>query len=119
MKKALCIIGVGLVAGAAAIFLLLNKKKDSDESCDFQEVDEKDSVDEEDSLTPAGTAYQNFIYADEKSSAIGTIYERHKSAAETMKKSVETIQENIKVSDGLNNDINQVSAELDRMSSED
>lgn len=47
------------------------------------------------------------------------MYSRHEDAATIMSDSVYAIRENIKVSESTNDEIDDVSAELDRMISED
>ena len=59
------------------------------------------------------------VYEDVKSSVIGSMYSRHEGAATVMKDSVDTIRENIKVSEKTNDEIDEISSELDKMISED
>jgi hypothetical protein len=54
-------------------------------------------------------------YEDVKGSAIGNMYTRHEGVASIIKESIDTIRERVKT----NNNIDQVSAELDKMLSED
>lgn len=55
------------------------------------------------------------MYEDVKRS----MYSRHEGAATVMKDSVDTIRENIKVSEKTNDEIDEISSELDKMISED
>ena len=54
-----------------------------------------------------------------KSTAIGSIFSRHEDAASTVRANVETIRKNLKVPTETNNEIDEVSAELDKMMNED
>ena len=47
------------------------------------------------------------------------MHSRHEDAAIAISDSIEEIRENIKVSESTNDEINEVSAELDKMLSED
>lgn len=123
MKKVLYVVGAGLVIGGAVIviFLLNNKKKEQghDEDSDCKEQDRKQSPVEDVSLAEVVSAQEETKYDDVKSSAIGNMYSRHEEAATIIKDSVDTIRENVKVSADSNNEIDEVSAELDRMLKED
>lgn len=121
MKKVLFVVGVGLVVGAAAattFYFLNNKKKKnaSEEACEYKNFDDKV---EEESSTDVIIAKDEPMYEDIKSSAIGSMYSRHEGAATVMSDSVDAIRENIKVSEDTNDEIDDISAELDRMISED
>lgn len=104
MKKILCVVGIGLVVGVAVYLLLNNKKK---KECNVCTVHKKTEPKEEP------------IYEEVKTSAIGSMYERHGEAANLMKETVETIRETVKISEDTNKEIDEVSAELDKMLSED
>ena len=121
MKKALCIVGMGLIIGGAvmAIYLLNSKKKEYSENTECKEPKKKQSPMEDMSLTKTATTREEPIYENIKSSAIGSMYTRHEDAATTMRDSVEAIRENLKVSTDINNKIDEVSTELDKMLSED
>ena len=121
MKKALWIVGVGLIIGGAtmAIYLLKSKKKEYDENTECKEPAKKQSPVEDMSLKKSATTQEEPIYEDIKSSAIGSMYSRHEDAATIMRDSVEAIRENVKVSANTNNEIDEVSAELDKILSED
>lgn len=121
MKKVLFVVGVGLVVGAAAAttyYFLNNKKKKNaaEEACEYKNSD--DMVEKE-SSTDVIIAQDEPMYEDVKSSAIGSMYSRHEGAATVMSDSVDAIRENIKVSEDANDEIDDISAELDRMISED
>lgn len=58
-------------------------------------------------------------YEDVKGLAIGNMYTRHEGVASIIKESVDTIRERLKISVNTNNNIDQVSAELNKMLSED
>lgn len=121
MRKALCIIGAGLIIGgtAAIIYLLSNKKKKHDTCHDFKEPEKKQSSVMDAPLTRAELTREEPVYENAKKSAIGSMYSRHEGAAAIMRDSVETIHENVKISENTNNEIDKVSAELDKMLSED
>lgn len=121
MKKVLFDVGVGLVVGAAAAttyYFLNNKKKKnaSEEACEYKNSDDRV---EEESSTDVIIVQDESMYEDVKSSAIGSMYSRHEGAATVMSDSVDAIRENIKVSEDTNDEIDDISAELDRMISED
>lgn len=121
MKKGLCIVGaVGLIIGAAiAICLLNNKRKEHDAYPEYKEPEKKQVPVADEPLTKAAPVQEEPIYEDAKSSAIGSMYYRHEGAATIIRNSVETIRENVNVSENTNNEIDEVSAELDKMLSED
>lgn len=121
MKKATCIVGVGLIIGgvAIAIYLLSSKKKENDENTECKEPEKKQSPVEDMPMTKSATTQEEIIYENIKSSAIGSMYSRHEDAAITMKDSVEAIRENVKVFADTNNEIDELSAELDKLLSED
>lgn len=121
MKKALWIVGVGLIIGGAtmAIYLLNSKKKEYDENTECKEPAKKQSPVEDMSSKKSATTQEEPIYENIKSSAIGSMYSRHEDAATIMRDSVEAIRENVKVSANTNNEIDEVSAELDKILSED
>lgn len=107
MKKALYIIGAGLIISSAAAIYLLNKNKK-----------EQSPVDDA-TLATVVPNQEEPVYEDVKSSAIGNMYSRQEGAATIIRNSVEAIRENVKVSENTNNEIDEVSAELDKMLSED
>lgn len=123
MKKVFYIIGAGFIVGAAtaAVLYLLSskKKKDCGVGCDYQGSDEESAAADDELSTEVTLPQDGPVYEDVKSSAIESMYSRHESADTIMSDSVETIRENIKVSESTNNKIDEVSAELDKMLSED
>lgn len=121
MKKALCTVGVGLIISGTvmAIYLLNSKKKEYNERPESIEPEKKQFRMEDMFLKMAVSTQEEPIYEDVKSSAIGSIYSRHEDAATIIRDSVETIRENVKVSTSVNNEIDELSAELDKMLSED
>lgn len=118
MKKAVYIVGAGLVIGGAAAIYLLNKKDTSHTIDNFSPESEATSEKEE-SLAKPEPKQQQAEYGDIKNQALGNMYTRHTDAAEVVKSSVEAICENTKTSKKTNNDIDAISAELDDMLSED
>lgn len=118
MKKAVYIIGAGLVIGGAAAIYLLSKKDTSHTIDNFSPESEATSEKEE-SLAKPEPKQQQAEYGDIKNQAVGNMYTRHTDAAEVVKSSVEAIRENTKTSKKTNNDIDVISAELDDMLSED
>lgn len=120
MKKVLYVVGAGLVVGAvAATFYWMKKKKVSEETCEHKKFDDKFEADNSESSKDVIIAQDEPVYEDVKSSAIGSMYSRHEGAATVMSDSVDAIRENIKVSEDTNDEIDDISAELDRMISED
>lgn len=122
MKRILYVVGAGLIVGAiAATFYWMNnkKKKASKEFCEHKDFDDKVEVKSTESTKDVIIAQDKPVYEDVKSSAIGSMYSRHGGAATIMSDSVGAIRENIKVSETTNDEINEISAELDKMISED
>lgn len=123
MKKVLYVVGVGLVVGAVAttFYFWNNKKKKnaSEEACEYKNSDDKMEEEKEESSTNVIIAQDEPVYEDVKSSAIGSMYSRHEGAATIMHDSVDAIRENIKVSESTSDELDDISAELDKMISED
>lgn len=121
MKKILYVVGAGLaVSAVAATFYFWNRKKKESPKNTCEYKNSNDSVEEKDkSLTDAIIVQDEPAYEDAKSSAIGSMYSRHEGAANIMRDSVDAIRENIKVSERTSNELDDISAELDRMISED
>jgi|GEM_PF-2562412 NhaP-type Na+/H+ and K+/H+ antiporter len=122
MKKVLYVVGAGLVVGAVAatLYYMNNKKKKaSEEACEHKKFDDKFETENSESSKDVIIAQDEPVYEDVKSSAIGSMYSRHEGAANVMSDSVDAIRENIKVPEDTNAEIDDISAELDRMISED
>lgn len=122
MKKVLYVVGAGLVVGAVAatLYWMNNKKKKaSEEACEHKKFDDKFETENSESSKDVIIAQDEPVYEDVKSSAIGSMYSRHEGAATVMRDSVDAIRENNKVSENTNDEIDDISAELDRMISED
>lgn len=120
MKKVLYVVGAGLVIGAvAATFYFGNKKKASEKAYEYKNFNDKVEEEKDESSTDVIIAQDEPVYEDAKSSAIGSMYSRHEGAAAILSDSVDAIRENIKVSESTNDEIDDISAELDRMISED
>lgn len=122
MTKTLCIIGAGLIIGGtvATICLLSNKKKKEQNIChDCKEPEKAKSPVVEVPMTKVAPVQEKPVYEDVKNSVIGNIHSRHQGATAIIRDSVETIRENAKVSENINNEIDKASAELDKMLSED
>ncbi len=123
MKKFFYIVGAGLIVGVMAAivaYLLSNKKK---KKCkvfhDYKKSDDDKTYTANESLIKTAPIQEEFEYGDIKSSAVGSMYSRHEGAATVIKDSVDIISENVKVFENTNNEIDEVSAELDKMLSED
>ena len=120
MKRVLYIVGAGLVVGAVAVtFYWMKKKKASEETYEHKKFDDKFDAENSESSKDVIVAQEEPVYEDVKSSAIGSMYSRHEGAATVMKDSVDAIRENIKVSEKTTDEIDEISAELDKMISED
>lgn len=122
MKKVLYVVGAGLVVGAVAatLYYMNNKKKKaSEEACEHKKFDDKFETENSESSKDVIIAQDEPVYEDVKSSAIGSMHSKHEGTAIVMKDSVDAIRENIKVSEKTNDEIDDISAELDRMISED
>ena len=122
MKNVLYVVGAGLVVGAVAatFYFWVNKKKKASERADeYKNFNDKVEEEKDESSTDVIINQDEPVYEDIKSSAIGNMYSRHEGAATIMSDSVDAIRENIKVSESTNDEIDDISAELDRMISED
>lgn len=114
MKKVLYVVGAGLVVGAVAatLYCMNNKKKKvSEEACEHKKFDDKFETENSESS-------KDIIIAQDED-VKRSMYSRHEGAATVMKDSVDTIRENIKVSEKTNDEIDEISSELDKMISED
>ena len=120
MKKVLYVVGAGLVVGAvAATIYYVNKKKASEEVGEHKKSDDKLGTENSEFSKDVIIAQDEPVYEDVKSSAIGSMYSRHEGAAHVMSDSVDAIRKNFKVSEDTNAEIDDISAELDKMISED
>ena len=122
MNKVLYVVGAGLVAGAVATifyFWVDKKKKVSEKVDECKNFNDKVEEEKDESSSDVIITQDEPVYEDVKSSSIGSMYSRHEDAATIMSDSVYAIRENIKVSESTNDEIDDVSAELDRMISED
>lgn len=117
MKKAVYIVGAGLVIGGAATIYMLNKKRTTHTMNNVYPESETTSEKEE-SLAKTEPKQQQAEYGGVKSRAVENMYTRHTDAAEVVKSAVEVIHENAKTSEKVNNDIDAISAELDEMMGE-
>lgn len=120
MKKVLYVVGAGLVVGAiaAAFYFWNNKNKKAPEKvCEYQNFNDK--VEKDKSSSDVIIAPDEPVYEDVKVSSIGSIYSRHEGTATIMHDSVDAIRENIKVSESTSDELDDISAELDKMISED
>lgn len=117
MKKVLGVIGISLIVGVAAYLLLYNKKKEEHNvSADSKKSENQKGFTNDISLTKSEISQDDEPgYEEVKSSAIGDMYARHEGAACIIKESVNAIRENVIISEDTNNDIDQVSTELDKM----
>lgn len=122
MKKVLYIVGAGLAIGAVvAGFYWMNSKKDKTSEgvhknkTPYDKFEGKNSEPSKEVIVPQ----DDIAYEDVKNSSIGNMYSRHEGAATVMRESVDAIRKNIHVSDGTNDEIDDISAELDKMISED
>ena len=122
MKKVLYVVGAGFVAGAVATifyFWVDKKKKVSEKVDECKNFNDKVEEEKDESSSDVIITQDEPVYEDVKSSSIGSMYSRHEDAATIMSDSVYAIREIIKVSESTNDEIDDVSAELDRMISED
>ncbi len=123
MNKFFCIVGICSVVGAvsaSAVYLLSNKKnKGCRTNYDFKDHNNENMTTGNELSTNVTFTQDKPWFDDVKSSAIESMYSRHEDAAIAISDSIEEIRENIKVSESTNDEINEVSAELDKMLSED
>lgn len=117
MKKALGIIGIGLMGGAA-IFFLLNKKQKTKKHINTRSEDfSSDST--VSTINQNDTHVEKFGFEDVKASAIGNIYTRHEEASNIMKEAVDIICSRTDISEDENRDLDKISDELDELLRED
>lgn len=123
MKKVLYIVGASLVVSAVAttaVYLFSCKnKKECELSHDYKTSGGESASADNESLTEVTVTRDASIYEDVKNSTIGSMHSRHESATTIMSDFVEKIRENINVSENTNDEIDEVSDELDKMLSED
>lgn len=119
MKNFLYVVGgCSLVQSLLhSIFLNSKKKKPSEKAYEYKSFNDK--VEADVSLTDATSVQDKPMYENVKSSAIESLYSRHEGAATIMRDSVDAIRENIKVSERTNDEIDDISADLNGMISED
>lgn len=118
MKNFLYMASAGLIIGVSAMAIfLLNKQKKVCSGCNG--MDEKRPLGGVDRYEKAMPAEEDMEYRDVKSSAIENIYSRHEGAAAMIKDSVAAIRENLNTSASINDEIDELSAELDKMTSEE
>lgn len=119
MRKTLFFVGVGLIASIiAAVYILRNKKKKYNDSFATQKPDAPAPV-ANTILTEDYPIMEDAVCEDAKRSSVWNIHSRHKDAATIIRDSVETIRNNAKVSEDTNKEIDEVSAEFEKMLSED
>lgn len=121
MKNFLYMVSAGLIIGVSvmAIFLLNKQKKDGNGCSDCNGTDEKQPLGGVDHCEKVMPAEQDAAYRNARNSAIETIYSRHEGAAALIKDSVAAIRENLNTSASINDEIDELSAELDKMTSEE
>lgn len=109
-----------LVKWFKAFYLLYNKKTKTFEVVHKgKDVEDKFKTEINESSKEVIIAQDEPVYEYVKSSAIRSMYSRHEGVATIMSDSVDAIRENIKVPESTNDEIDEISAELDKMISED
>lgn len=122
MKKVLYITGAVLVVGAVATMYYSRKnKKNKVSEKDYKYEYCTDIIAEEKNKpsTEAIIAQDESDYEDVKSFAIESMLSRHEGVTNIISDSVDAIRENIKEYESTNDEIDDISSELDRMISED
>ena len=112
MKKTFAILGIGFVAGAVT-FAILHKKKMADTSSTNNS--EKESTGSE--IANKTSSVNDADLA--KSAAASVMIERHEEAAQIMKDAVDIICKNSDISGDAGQELDQISAELDELLSEE
>jgi hypothetical protein len=121
MKKALYVIGTGLmISGIAAVVYMLNRKKRNNVHHGYEDIEKEQSAISE-TLLPEEILHheEQDMYVNSKSTVVENIHTRHEDAATIIRDSVETIRENVKVSEETNNQLDEISAEFDKMFTEE
>ncbi len=117
MKKALGIIGVGLIAGVV-IYVLWNKthKTKADAVATPEKEPADNSSDNSISIINHNNLYEeNDEFSKAKSSSINAMSARHEEASKIMKDAVEIIYKRSELSEDENRDLEQISDELDEL----
>lgn len=112
MKKWLGLIGFGAIAGAL-VYFFLNKK----EKVDFDKTEIKEdnsATSKKDDVTEVELEFVSM-----KSESVKEMFERHEDAAQVMKDAVDIICKRSEVAEDENNDLEQISEELDELLKED
>lgn len=111
MKRTFAILGVGFVAGAVA-FAIWHKKQRVDTSTTSNSENENagSEIINKSSVNDADLA---------KHSAASIMTDRHEEAAQIMKEAVDIICRNSEVSEDAGKELEQISAELDELLSEE
>ena len=119
MRKTLFFVGVGLIASIiAAAYILRDKKKKYNDNRVSKEPKKAIPADEE-TLVEDHPILEEAVFEDVKRSSVGNISSRHKDASTIIRDSVETIRNNTNVSEDTNKEIDELSAEIEKMLSED
>ena len=114
-------VGLGLIIGGSAMTIFLWKKNKN--SCDgrpaCKEANPEHSSVQNTSLIKVTPLQAETTYENIKNSVFGDMYSRHKDAAILIKDSIESIRENTTISARTNDELDEITAELDEMMSED
>lgn len=113
LKLLIAIVGVGV-----GIYLLVNRQKEKDSLVAYM-IERNKNIAKQNLNSEESELIMEKMVGVKKAAVENSIYNRHIDAAETMKLSVEKIRENIRISNDLDNKIDQLSGELDKMLSED
>lgn len=121
MKKALGLIGVGLIAGAVIYVIWDKTKKTKNERVTTSEKDYVDiSFDNSVSIIKNHDIQNdNDDFDSAKSSSISTISDRHEEASKIMKDAVEHICKRSEISEDEKCNLKQISDELDELLGEE
>lgn len=112
MKKWLGLIGFGAIAGAL-VYFFLNKK----EKVDFDKTEIKE--DNSDTSKKDDVTEVELEFVSTKNESVKEMSERHEDAAQVMKDAVDIICKRSEVAEDENNDLEQISEELDELLKED
>ena len=122
MKKMFGIIGIGLVVGVIT-YVIWNKAQNVKEDDANVTADKEDASDSTSEKSDLGDIHQNGEVEEEliiaKKSSEDVIATRHEEAAKIMRDAVDIICKRSEVPEDENNELEQISDELDKLMNEE
>lgn len=119
MKKAAIIFGVGVVVGIAAIAILSSVNKETEEAPTTEENKTPNNGPKPTAPTTSTPVSEADRFESEKSSVVSSVTERHEEAAQIIRDAVTIICEQTEQSDSTDEELQQISSELDDLLNEE